>query len=1698
MSQYNHKTRIQLMNEYKNQIQKKAVFQLLLANKETKAIMKELRNFSDYREPQTPYINKSLDKFQNGKYDSISELMKKEYLKLIELYIPKEYHNQYYYIIDKYTQFSYSKYHNRRTVRCNEPVLWVKRALRLIYDYYMFEFYECTISQYLKNELSEEKCDYKQNCSYDSEVEYLDDMIAAQLDLGNEELKNNIKEILFSENNTSVVTVELIRGILKSSVGELHKLLGDFMLAARLQEGVRQAVCENMDCGTKEGFLALFPVICDHNLVRYSSVKRAIATWTGIFDESNVDRITNKILSLMKECLFDLEKRRQYSNSNDSIEIMIALWAMGFENVDLAIERMEQYWKFGTRNQKLTMSYYNISLYHYKICGIISKKIFEEFSEDFEMLAAFLPMYLSETNNLIWASVKEEKKGVTLYHVPPVTELFENKEEAFKHFQILRDVYEALPNKTLRYSPCIFPWHGVSLSKGQLMKRMCLIAYVLEQDDLIEYTAGQLSSIDNSDGYHERSLCLEILLHQPRTTAQKQLLVSYIGDKQGDTRDTAYKLVKKVKLDETNYVQLEQLLKFKTGDIRKHCIELLNTQPTESIPSSVSRLLSDDREEVRTGGLDVVLQLKRNKTKEAVYTKCLDYVESVKNPSAKEQILIDEIKGNTKSQEILSDRGYGLYDPEVSVELTLPEYNETLLTSFFNIPTENLTKILGKLEDYIQEHAHLEYKGASGEEYLLGNGLRPITHEELPPEEIMPFQELWRDFYHKEIKDFKTLFNLYMAVNKGMSYSTKVPERIAKLEELILGKDIMGVEFQSISRNLYLRFDERDIIPVVLDILLSIYGDKHQIKEIAKSSFLCILHYLSKNPISLIMKEKSSYDRQILSFLESYEMIIYQKYLEEWKSEEEFAQRFTIYKRFDERLGVAVRNRYQWERRYYLNILDYVKAYDLGIIPEDMVYQAIFKKLGLEQSLKTLSYLFKQDIRHYEAVQLKKYGLEQDKVINQELYHKARHFYQTVVDKILDVELKRGDTPTVFSSSICHITCIFGMERLVEILVALGKDGLERSYYYYGEGASRKESLSHLLKVCYPNKGENAELLGKLLQGKGITKKRLIETTMYAPQWMDIMEEYLGMKGLKSGCYYFMAHMNDYFDEKKQAMIAKYTPIETEALNLGAFDLNWFKEAYETLGEKNFELLYDSAKYSSSGGKHARARKYADAALGKVTLEYLENTIADKRNKDLLMSYGLVPLGDKNDLLRRYEFLQKFLKQSKEFGAQRKASEGKAVEIALENLATAAGFQDVTRLTLMMESELVRAYEPQMEWKELGDYRVRLIIDELGRAEIEIYKKEKKLNSVPTTLKKEEHIELLKEIRKKLKDQYTRAKKMFEDAMENSIEFTFGELAEICSNPVVRPVLTSLVFVWEEAGEKSFGLLYKREGFQGVMGDVKQVRTECIVRVAHPFDLYQSGCWHSYQIYLLNQIRNTRLVKQPFKQVFRELYVKTEEELEKRNSLLFAGNQIYPQKTVSCLKNRKWIADYEEGLQKVYYKENIVARIYAMADWFSPSDIEAPTLEWVEFSDRKNFEALTIKQIPDIIYSEVMRDVDLAVSVAYAGGVDPEASHSTVEMRKVIIEFNLPLFGLDNVITIEGNHAIINGKRSSYSIHLGSGVIHRLGGPMLHVLPVHSQERGRLFLPFIDEDPKTAEIMSKIVLFAKDEKIKDPYILNQY
>ncbi|WP_370688457.1 hypothetical protein [Chryseobacterium sp. EO14] len=171
----------------------------------------------------------------------------------------------------------------------------------------------------------------------------------------------------------------------------------------------------------------------------------------------------------------------------------------------------------------------------------------------------------------------------------------------------------------------------------------------------------------------------------------------------------------------------------------------------------------------------------------------------------------------------------------------------------------------------------------------------------------------------------------------------------------------------------------------------------------------------------------------------------------------------------------------------------------------------------------------------------------------------------------------------------------------------------------------------------------------------------------------------------------------------------------------------------------------------------------------------------------------------------------------------------------------------------------------------------------------------------------------------------------------------------------------------------------------------------------------------------------------------------------------------------------------------MYHKEGFQVKLYALADWFSPADVESPTLKTIEFHSLKDYKNIPFEEINPRLFSEVMRDVDLVVSVAHMGDVDPEASHSSIEMRTVLMKEAARLFKLDNV-TIEGSNVLVKGEISEYNVHLGSAVVHQIPGKYLSILPVHSQHRGRLFLPFADDDPKSVEVMSKVFTTCKRQR----------
>ena len=1664
------------------------------------------------------YLKDTIKQELSSKKDvKFNDIFPKNIYPALELLIGKKFLKIFLEISKNATKYPFSRGYSRRMVRSSSYYNHINFLFELFQDLVNLNFLNLDILNIVKGE-------YDNDGIYGLHNPYL---IAYEIDNGNKELIDLIKDALGPQKSKIDLNYSIMQAIFISNNKELLELTGKLLLAAKLQEGVRQEICENMDRGLQENFEYMFKIIYDNNLIRFSSVKRALATWTGLTrDESDdISKFGKKELEIINKLIANPKYEDELLKSDDNIEVYLALWNKSARDIKEAVEAMEKLLKFSKYHIKLLISYFLDVIQDIKYQREIAKKVIKEYGdtkEIIEILACYLNFVIT------YGSASNLKETLKNKEIVPET-YFKNKKEALELFDILEKALVLMAGKDKVFNPCIFPWFYQSIGTHTVATAMGLIAAFYPDDALKNKMMKHLKEINTWNRGHY----LDVLFEKPSNKEEKDFVISMLSDRT-NAGVVAYEIAKNNNLVKEYSEDIEDFLRLKNGDTRKNLINLLMEQDKKALLASIDNLISDKNENKRLAALDILNQV--NSKEKALYDKkeVKKLIEKIAKPTDAEKILIENLSDERKkeSENSLSK----LYNTEYKLDLPYEikeveklskiikknkksEYiieNSLNIKKIFTKSTDELFKIVKKLSELYVKNEDYEYMSFYTKEYTLlrdrfhiTKDVTNISYSDRQQLANFPLEDVWRDFYKKEIKDFSTLWQLNVLLTR--EYNGGINDSNIKecqdFYKKLLGFDITELKTKLKKANLKYIFTENyyNDTGYVLEIISMLYKEyckenKNYLFEIGKVFTGYVLENFEAKDI---VEQKERYNKEIYYNVNIYYLnpgIYYLfariiPYLEFYSNEKSFIESFILRYNLDEKIKKYTNENLKGceigGRRKVLELRDYTIAIVLNIAEKDLIYKDILEiENKTEDEKKEVFWSLDTYMNNYRNILAKK---ENKRLVNlnQFMLNEALKIIydegRKIVDYLVQNELKRGDSPTIYSKSLHEIDRIEGIDYLVQILQALGKETLDRNSYYWGGDDSKKAVLSHLLKVCYPTEKDNSKELAKKLKGTDITEQRLIEVAMYSSQWIEIIEGYLGWKGLASGCYYFQAHMSD-IDRNKEGLIAKYTPISIDDLMEGAFDIEWFKSAYKELGEKKFEMLYDSAKYISDGAKHSRARMFADAVNGKLNLKETEKKIEDKRNKDLVASYSLIPLlkDKQKDALHRYQFLQKFLKESKKFGAQRRASEAKAVSISLENLSRNMGYSDVTRLIWNMETALINEMKEYFVPKKLDDVDVYIKIDDLGQSEIIYEKAGKELKSLPTKLKKDKYIEAIKEVHKNLKEQYRRSRKMLEEAMEDGTEFYGYEIENLMTNPVIAPILKSLVFkMGNDLG------YYEDKKLKSAKKKSVAIKDDSSLKIAHCFDLFESGDWASYQKDIFD-----RELKQPFKQVFRELYVKTVDEKGRDKSLRYAGHQVQPTKTVALLKTRRWIIDGQEGLEKVYYKENIIAKIFALADWFSPADIEAPTLEEVQFFDRKTFKPILIDNVPDLVFTEVMRDIDLVVSVAHIGDVDPEASHSTIEMRKAIVEFNCKLFKLKNV-TFSENHVLIKGERAEYSIHLGSGLVHQKAGSAINVLPVHSQHRGRVFLPFIDDDPKTAEIMAKVILFAQDEKIKDVFILEQ-
>ncbi|MEN4758822.1 DUF4132 domain-containing protein [Chryseobacterium sp. C39-AII1] len=1490
---------------------------------------------------------------------------------------------------------------------------------------------------------------------------------SAAIDTGNKEIYQLIEDIIFNKHPEGKVSRNIIHALLNSEQKQCWELVEKLLLAAQRQEGLRQTILEALDETNTQALQYTLNVIEENKLTRFSSVVRAIGTWTGLGWESEKESVVKNIVSLANLYFNNPDKISEAVKSKNNNEVYMALWVQGVWDVEQTVPYLHDLLDKGSIEKKCLAIKFAIETRDpYIQMPLFYKAVL---NGDLQVLA-FTGQALS---SLLSVNVKSK--------------FYINNPDYPDFFEKLHELTQKIEVKEKKFEGKVFSWQNAVFRKSDLYASMFyLVGEDSEKLDLV------LSYFDQFELALREQLTRNLLgdfycysysynfekKKKEVTPFQKEFAFKIVKDRGESLVASGINVLQQNPLTKEEAMTFYDLFKRKGGNLRKKLIELMMKQEDEVVTPLVDELMTKGDVEQRTASLDIMLQLQKSKRASAQIGQWLQQYSERTKISEREQGLLDQLNPSEDKEILSAENGFGFYDPTVKSAYELPKvdtdsvYARATKTDKYGF-TQSQTHIkneLKKLNDLFLKNKDFEYEtedwNGSFTKELLGNSFRPIkrntdgfTGEQLF--ENYPLHEVWEQWYKESGLQPQDLFLLTFVDNCDRK------------------------KFRDFLENYV--FYHKDVIP---NPLKNHYYWNNPIKNIL-DSLKYKFRFEEENDFLIDASATlfANLPEDVINFKAKQNEYYYGRGGNGWQQQgffTVFLQAIPTKKLSDEQF-VKVWNLHRWMQFNGLeeniqftvpHLYLFCKAYELNLITKDELYEGIFTAESAIRDLTTTKFY------HHSEKYL-------------ETFPFLKPIVEEIQNKFLDIELIRGDAGTSVSHFVQDFQSIYGAERFVQILKGFGKANLYANYIYSysSESMTKQKLFSYLLSNCYPRETDTQEAFNEMVKKEKIAELRLIQAAVYAPQWQKFISNYLGWKGLDSAIWWMHAHTKTGTYEAQnsglESEVAKYSSVDVQEFKDGAVDKDWFTKAYKELGRARWEMLYDSAKYISDGNGHRRARLYSDTLTGSLKIKEVTAKVKDKRDQDYLRVYGLVPLSKTNpekDVLNRYEYIQQFKKESKEFGSMKQASEALAIRVALENLARNAGYPDPIRLTWAMETKQIQNLLSKDTQVTIDGVTVGLIIEDDGKAELVVFRDDKQLKSIPPKIKKDKAIVELGNNRKIMREQWSRSRKGLEEAMIRGDEFLYAEIQNLFEHPVIVKHLEKLVYI---SDDNKIGFFHDGN-LVDAQGEIHELNENNTLRIAHCVDLHQHSVWSDFQHYCFKE----KLV-QPFKQIFRELYVPTLDELQEKSvSRRYAGHQVQPKQALALLKTRGWKVDYEEGLQKVYHKEGFQVKLYAMADWFSPADVESPTLETIEFHSLKDYKNIPFEEINPRLFSEVMRDIDLVVSVAHVGEVDPEASHSSIEMRAVLMKETARLFKLDN-IKIEGSHILVKGQMAEYSVHLGSAVVHQVPGKYLSILPVHSQHRGRLFLPFADDDPKSAEVLSKVLLLAKDNEIQDPTILSQ-
>jgi len=391
------------------------------------------------------------------------------------------------------------------------------------------------------------------------------------------------------------------------------------------------------------------------------------------------------------------------------------------------------------------------------------------------------------------------------------------------------------------------------------------------------------------------------------------------------------------------------------------------------------------------------------------------------------------------------------------------------------------------------------------------------------------------------------------------------------------------------------------------------------------------------------------------------------------------------------------------------------------------------------------------------------------------------------------------------------------------------------------------------------------------------------------------------------------------------------------------------------------------------------------------------------------------------------------------------------------------------------------------------------------------------LRGVPTAVRRDHPGELqaLRDLVRRTRAHVATLVRALEGGLVTATSYAYEHWREgLAAHPVGRPIAERLIWDVEVApGEWQAalpvdGTLVDSAG-RPVAGDS--------VRLWHPVRARpeEVGAWRD----LLTE----REIRQPFRQAFREVYHLTPAELETRvYSNRFAAHILRYQRLYALFKTRGWTTrmlgpwdggDEAEATREVAGRRWRARFFHSYVEGFQETALAGTDQVRFEHRTAGTWREAALAEVPPVVFSELMRDVDLFIGVTSIAA-DPEwadrgaGRHQTywhdqgfgelsasAELRHDALARLLPRTKIADRTELTARFLVVRGSLRTYNIHLGSAnILMEPDNAYLCIVRSRAAE-DRVHLPF--EDERLALILSKAYLLADDASIDDESILRQ-